>query len=427
MGRERLAARRRELGLTQEQVAYTLGRDPATIGRWERGESVPQPLHRRPYADVLQITLADLNGMLAGDRAAVSAPPPIATAWTPSDAHRLCDAIEAVAEAPITAETAPRLVVEWLVVEPPQSVELRSGRRVGMDLATQVARRVERLRRLDDHVAGADLERAVARELTVTTHLVREGSYTDAIGRRMLAALGDLCQLAGWAAADAGRDRDAAHYYATGTSAAHAAGDGPLAGQLVSSLAYHVTNKGDLRDAVLIAQSAIAGTAATATPTTRALFLDRLAWTCANAADRPQAERALGLAEETFMDSQPEDDPTWSYWLTGEELDVMAGRCFVELGLPDLARPRLERALDGYDEDRPREAALYWSWLAEAELQRGDVDHAAALASHVLDLTAHTASTRSSDRVRHLRDLLRSHRGRPSVDAFEDRYQAAVA
>lgn len=104
----------------------------------------------------------------------------------------------------------------------------------------------------------------------------------------------------------------------------------------------------------------------------------------------------------------------------------MAGRCFVVLGLPDLARPLLEHAVGGYGEERPREAALYWSWLAEAELQRGDVDQAATLACRALELTGHTASTRSSDRVRHLAELLAQHRGRPSVDTFEEQHRASA-
>jgi tetratricopeptide (TPR) repeat protein len=255
---------------------------------------------------------------------------------------------------------------------------------------------------------------------------VREGSYTDHVGRRLLAALGDLCQLAGWVSADAGRNRDAACYYVAGTSAAHAAGDRSLAGQLVSTFAYHMTNVGDPRDAVLVAQSAVAGTAAAATATTRALFLDRLAWAHAHRGDRQRTERALGMAEDAFADSQPSEDPTWAYWLTAEELDVMAGRCFTQLGLLELARPRLERALASYDDDRPREAALYWSWLAEVELRRGEIDHAAGLASRVLELTSHTASTRTDERVRHLRELLQPYRERPSVDAFDEEYQATL-
>jgi transcriptional regulator with XRE-family HTH domain len=65
MGRERLVARRVELGLTQEQLAYRLGVDPRTLRRWESGESIPQPLHRRPLANALDVSTGELADLLA--------------------------------------------------------------------------------------------------------------------------------------------------------------------------------------------------------------------------------------------------------------------------------------------------------------------------------------------------------------------------
>jgi transcriptional regulator with XRE-family HTH domain len=64
MGRERLVARRLELGLTQEGLAYRLDVDPRTVRRWESGASSPQPLQRRPLADALEVTLGELAALL---------------------------------------------------------------------------------------------------------------------------------------------------------------------------------------------------------------------------------------------------------------------------------------------------------------------------------------------------------------------------
>jgi hypothetical protein len=242
-----------------------------------------------------------------------------------------------------------RLVHEWLVVEPPQSVELRAGRRVGARLAVATAERVDRLRHLDDYLAGADLEAAVGRELAVTSAVVRDASYSDAVGRQLLGTLGDLCQLAGWVAVDAGCDQRACHLYAIGVSAAHAAGDAPLAGQLVSSLAYLLASRGRSADAVLLAESALAGSRSKATATTRALLLERVARAHARVGARRATERALGGVEEAFGRRMPSHDPPWTYWLTPGEIDVMAGRCYVELGLPRRAIPILERSVAAYD------------------------------------------------------------------------------
>ncbi|BBC35149.1 hypothetical protein SGFS_064430 [Streptomyces graminofaciens] len=60
-----LAERRRALGLTQEGFAFAVGVDRRTVGRWERGESKPQPPQRPKVAEVLQMDLDELDAMWA--------------------------------------------------------------------------------------------------------------------------------------------------------------------------------------------------------------------------------------------------------------------------------------------------------------------------------------------------------------------------
>jgi transcriptional regulator with XRE-family HTH domain len=424
--RSRFAAAREKAGYSQATFAEAVGVTRNTVANWEEGATRPYPKHRHRMSEALGVTFPELADLLIPDGlpAGLSPVPVVAADWDEQHAGRLAAAAVSGESQPITPELAPRLVHEWLVVEPPQNVELRAGRRIGASLVERVAGRVDQLRHLDDFVAGTDLDAAMSREVAATATLVRESTYADKVGRRLLAVLGELCQLAGWVAIDAGRHRLACHCFATGIAAAHAAGDRPLAGQLASTLAYHLANTGEPRDAVLLAQSALTGSRAATTATTTALFLERLAWAHARAGERPQTERTLAAVEDAYADRKPDEDPAWTYWLTPEEVDVMAGRCYVELRLPHRARPLLERALPSYGGDRPREAALYTSWLAEAHLQAGDVDQAADLARRVLDLAALTASVRTDDRARHLRRLLHRHRGTASVADFEDRYRA---
>jgi tetratricopeptide (TPR) repeat protein len=316
------------------------------------------------------------------------------------------------------------MVHEWLVTDQPQTVELGTGRRIGMTDVHRVAARTEQLRHLDDYVAGGDLHPAVDREVRATATLVRSASYSDAVGRRLLAVLAELCQLAGWTNTDAGRPRAAERYYAAGISADHAAGDRPLAGQLVSSLSYLLADTGKARDAVLLSQSASTG-AHDATPTVRALFGERLAWAHAQAGDRAQTDRALGQVEDDYAARTPEDDPEWVYWLTPAEIDVMAGRCWTELGAPTRAIPLLERALATYDPAAAREASLYLSWLAEAQIQAGDIDAAATRAQQALALAVTTASARTAARSVRLHTVLAPYAAMPAARDFEDAYQAA--
>ena len=61
------------------------------------------------------------------------------------------------------------------------------------------------LRLLDDQVGGLDTYELVTGELHATLTALREGAYTEDTGRGPLVAAAELCQLAAWVSADAGR------------------------------------------------------------------------------------------------------------------------------------------------------------------------------------------------------------------------------
>jgi transcriptional regulator with XRE-family HTH domain len=72
VARDRLAARRKAIGLSQEQLAHRLGVERTTVGRWEQGTSTPQPWQRRSLADELGVGLDELADLLALDSDAAS-------------------------------------------------------------------------------------------------------------------------------------------------------------------------------------------------------------------------------------------------------------------------------------------------------------------------------------------------------------------
>ncbi|MGH3772859.1 MAG: helix-turn-helix domain-containing protein [Pseudonocardiaceae bacterium] len=269
-----------------------------------------------------------------------------------------------------------RVAHEWLVSDSPSVVQLRAGRRVGRILTEGLENRVIELRHLDDLIGGGDLFPVVNKELSEVREIVRSASYTEKIGRRLLTVVGELAQLAGWVASDAGRYVEAQRIYLNGVSAAQVAADRPLAAQLLSSLSYQMASVGKPHDAALLARSAVKGAGDTS-PLVRALLWERVAWASARSRDRSGARRALAAVEDAYEDrSAGVTEPEWVYWLDRGEIDVMAGRCLIELGDPHAAAPLLARAIDSYDTDHAREVALYLSWLAEAYVRAGVLDAA---------------------------------------------------
>lgn len=336
--------------------------------------------------------------------------------WRPEDSERLAEDLGAVKP---TAENAAQLAHQWLIAEPPQVTESRNGRRIGMGMVRRVQKRVRQLRLLDDHVGGTDTYAMVTAELAATIGLLRTRSYPDEVGRLLLIAVGELAQLAGWTSSDAGRYAEAERIYLLGVRAAHAGGDTALAANNLSSLAYQVANVGDPRRAVDLARSSYAGARHTATPRTRALLAERVAWAAARAGDAQAADKALSRVEKDYDGHQPaNEDPDWVYWLTPDEVEVMAGRVWAETRRPLRAVPILERAIAGYGEETGRETALYQSWMAESLEQANEADRAAAAATKALRLSRQAGSVRADDRIGLLRRKLRRHRGNDLVDAF---------
>ena len=204
---------------------------------------------------------------------------------------------------------------------------------------------------------------------------------------------------------------------------AHAADNEPLAANIISTLSYQLANTGNPRHAALLARTAYAGARHSATATTKALLLERVAWADAKSGDLVSCERALGQVDENFNHSMPEDDPDWVYWLNREEIDVMAGRCYTELRQPVRAEPLLRNATSGYDNTLIRENSLYLSWLAEDYILLNEIDLAAKIAIHVLELGSRANSARTDERLRHLARLLKRYKDVQAAADFLNQYK----
>jgi transcriptional regulator with XRE-family HTH domain len=411
------AMRRLRGQVSLRELARRAHIDPGHLSRIEAGRRPPTP----EVAAAIDTALC-AGGELATLAEASGTPWPVDSGvWLRRHAERLAAAL--VDEEP-TRDNAVRLAHDWLIAEPPQMYELRAGRRIGPGTVARIARRVQQLRRLDDHAGGGQTHALVLAELSATADLLRGAAYTETVGRLLLVAVAELCQLAGWVAADIGRYGEARRLYLAGVRAGHAGGDEAGAANNLSSLAYLAANVGDPREAAVLARSAYAGARRAATAVTRALLLERVAWSHARADEAAAAERALGQVDDVFASRGPADDPPWVYWLTVDEVAIMAGRVWTELRRPLRAVPILERATAEYGEDTGRETALYLTWLAEALVQARELEQAANVATRALRLARRSDSPRAVGRVEVVRRQLAAFAGTPAVDAFEDECRA---
>ncbi|ARP70326.1 transcriptional regulator [Streptomyces pluripotens] len=323
-----------------------------------------------------------------------------------------------MAKAVQPVEPAPRVrsVADFLPEgDPLAPLRTRTGRRIGAGQVADLAQRVHGLRLADDVVYGKDLIGPALRELRAAVKLYREGTHTEGVGRELLRAIGELAQIAGWVASDAGEHAEAERIYRLGMSAAQAAGDGVLSGNVAGSLAYQWSNTGRTADAVGLAQAALKDAGPHAPAKARALYLDRVAWAHTRAGQDRPAMTALGEAAEALSeDSAGTVSPSYLYWMDAGELQVMEARVYTELHRPLRAVPLLTDVLGRYDASHARELALYLSWLAVAYADANEPEAAAGTAARMLAL-GQSGSERTAERTRIVLDRLRAYRNVPEV------------
>ncbi|MFC9250976.1 helix-turn-helix domain-containing protein [Amycolatopsis thailandensis] len=277
-----------------------------------------------------------------------------------------------------------RVAHEWLVADRPVMMQQEAGRRVGESLAGELEERVIEIRLLDDTLGGGDLIPLVWRELADVAEVVKTASYTEPVGRRLRVVVGELSQLAGWVASDAGHYVEAQRPTSKAYPRQTTPETRPSPGKLLSSLAYQMANVGNPADAALLARSAATGARA-APPVVRTLLLERVAWASARSRDRVAAERALDAVDDAYESRSPD---------------------IIELGDPAGAAPLLTSAIDGYDADHAREVALYQTWLAESYARAGELDAARGVIERARTAATALNSARLVRRVEEIEGLL---------------------
>lgn len=375
---------RRELNLSQEELARAIQRAGDDLGepndctkrqvaRWETGETRScRPVYRRALQRLTgrtydQLGFADLGPARRYVRAAA---------------------------------TAAAL---------PHAVHLAAGHHIGAPLIEQLRARTARLRRLDDYLGGADTYHMYAAELDATVRLVDEATYTETVGSDLLALLAEQAQQAGWAAYDIG-DHDVAHqHYMTSLTAATTAGASDVAANSLAYVAYQLTSTG--RPAAHVSTTSCQQ--ATGGGRVRALLHSRAAFSHARSGDLTQTQRDLDIAAAAL--GVEDTVPDWAAWVDGTEVAIMAGRCWAELHRPLRAIAALEGALSNYDPTHARDRALYSTWLADAYVDAGEPEQAAAVTMSALDIAAGIGSTRPVERVEQVVGRLAPHRRLPLV------------
>lgn len=384
--RERLARARKAAGLTQEELAYRLGVDRSTVGRWEAGETEPQPWLRRKLSRHLDLTPVSLDRLLRIEPNDQDEPD--------GDAF---DRLAAVLERPCRVDDA--------VVE-------------------QLAGVLAQQRQAEDVIGARPMLVPVLAELGLIERLARDAR--GPVRGRLVRLASEYRQFTGWLGEDTGDHTAALLHYGRAMDAAQEAGDPNMITSILSMRSHLAWSERDPARAIGLA-AAGRRDPARVSPGVLALVAQQEARGHALDGDREAVDRLLDLTEDLTAAAveRPEDEPPWVYFNGPERVLFQRGVAYLELGrhgealeLFEAARARLAA---GYLRDHGRYAAN----LAVAAALDGQVDRATAAGREALSIAVETGSAHTLTDLRRMRRALDHWPDHTGIVEFDDALAAA--
>jgi tetratricopeptide (TPR) repeat protein len=310
----------------------------------------------------------------------------------------------------------------------PSGIGIRKGRRrIGDQEVAQVRAVTEIFRSLDNAYGGRLTREAVVGQLISTVSLVKDTTYTEEVGRKLITGMGDLATVAGWMCHDVSMHTAAQRYFLLALQAAKEADDPNLGVHILSCMARQAGHLGRPGDALELIHLARYGARHTATPTVSALLHSLEARYYAMLGRLKDFARAAGQAEAAFADRDPARDPAWVAYFDTSEYYATVGICHLitaQAAAPERAKRAIDmiaHALAHRDPSRVRSRAFDHLGLARAYLAAGELESAEAAGTMALELIAKVSSARVRDRLRELLGETGPYIGTPVITDLRSR------
>ncbi|MFH8472500.1 carph-isopro domain-containing protein [Streptomyces sp. NPDC018000] len=312
----------------------------------------------------------------------------------------------------------------------------------GDPLIDQVEQHLPMLQMLDDEHGGARHLPYVGAQFRAVGLLIHEGGHSPSVTTRLIRALAEIGQLAGWMAFDAADHGLAQRYFATALRAAHQVNDLPLCAHILGDLSFQAASRGHPADAIALGEAARRASDA-APAAVRASVLSRVAYAYATAGRDNDFAHTRGTARDLIASRDDgADEPRWMYFLTDNHLDCQAGYSLVKMGrvqqkAGNTAKGR--RFLDegtqllrsgAYEVPRgdpsQRRAMFEGAWLALGHSAHGELETACEVGQIAADRLDAVRSPRSAGLLRQLVEDLRRRQRNPYVRSFLPSLESAL-
>jgi transcriptional regulator with XRE-family HTH domain len=424
-------------GIEITELARQVGVDPKTVERWMTGGRIPYRRHRWNASRVLGIDESELWADPNPDREIPRkrqklAKRDIKNVIPPWTADGALLAARVILEANsvdrrsfvlLTSAAMASSAHDWLISRPANEVSRPVGRTVRPVMVDDLDAMTGKLRTMDDQAGGGSLVDMVSAQAQYVTVLLRDGKYTDSIGRRLHGTLAELLRLGGWVSLDSGREEAAQRFWLAALHAAHTAGDNSLGAHVLGFMSEQAGSLGNLDDSARMAGTAVAGYKGRS-PRVSAILHMRAARSYAMLGDTPGCRSYIDSACDALRNSPPESgEPGWAYWMDEASLNEQIGKCFLYLKDYSAARQHLEMSLrtEGFASFY-RDGVAVLIALANVYAGAGEPEQACAVGTRAINaLSGDVDSPRLTVRIKRLRDGLKQYERVPAVREFSER------
>ncbi|WP_439657576.1 hypothetical protein ACSHWB_35010 [Lentzea sp. HUAS TT2] len=282
-----------------------------------------------------------------------------------------------------------------------------SGRRIGVEDVAEVEMATDDVRTRDYRDGGGHVGIALNTLLDVGANLLLCG-VQDELRPRLLSAVADVHNIAGWVEFDRGLTNSALVHLSRARELAGAAGNADL----LSNVAYragrvHLHN-GNLQSALDSFDRGCSVLSRSRQFHAQSILLANSAWAYACMGDVASAQDCIFSAREFFELADTSQVSAWSWFFDEVDLSAVTGLVWTELArtadpkYTAFAIPAIERACEGYPAEMRRSRVFALIASAINHLRDGEIGLALERGSVALDLSASVASTRVKDRFRPL-------------------------
>lgn len=283
----------------------------------------------------------------------------------------------------------------------------------------------ELFRSLDQTYGGGHARQALVRYLEHEGEPMLRGTYGEAMGRRLFAAIADLTRLAGWTSYDIAAHGLAQRYFVQALRLAQAAGDRPYGSYVLVTMSRQAVYLGHGREAVQLARVAQQGMGGGAPPALQSLLHAVEARGHAVMGEVRACTASLARAERALETARPGDEvPYWARFFDEAQLADEFGHCHRDLQQYRAAAQHAERSLQLRGKAYARSRLLCRVVLATARLGLGELEQACALGAEAAQQAAEMRSARATDYVRDFERRLEPYRDAAAVRGYRDRVAA---